>query len=222
METRFRNLLIGCLFIIIFATYTVACIFYVDKIELKYLLAIGVLIEIFYFVPVADIKYHRLYNQNLGNKTFLAFIPHVNYVLCMNKAFFILSNAIFALIVAVVLLIAFPSWLNIMPNKIVFLFSDYMVNVTVVLVILYNTVVGLGLYILSIDVNKIYTKHFPRLNSKGVYHLVEILYRLIPFLDLVLYIVPVARSISLTQLNDKMITLSKCGIDAYTDLEEED
>lgn len=221
LDKKYKDLVLGSIMILLFLSFTAFSLLYVGKIDIKILLYLGLVVEVFYAMPRVVIGFHRLYAQPLGAKTFLAFIPHLNYVICLNKVLFVLCNILAGLFVIFALLLSIPSWLSLMPNKFVYLFSDYSTSFIVVLTLVYNLFIGIGVYSISVEVNKIYARNFPSIEQKGILKLLQFIVRSIPFLELVVLIVPIARSISLFQINDKMDSLDKCGINAFTEIEEE-
>ena len=99
LDKKYKDLVLGSVMILLFLSFTAFSLLYVGKIDIKILLYLGLVVEVFYAMPRVVIGFHRLYAQPLGSKTFLAFIPHLNYVICLNKVLFILCNILAGLFV---------------------------------------------------------------------------------------------------------------------------
>ena len=224
MDTKSKNIIFGCIGLILFILFNVYCGFFLkdtlttSRYALWIIFWLGIILEIFVCVPRFVINYHKLYNQPLGDKLFTAFIPHHNYVKCMNKVSAIICNILFIALLIVALGLIFPVWLNFAPNSLIMTFGEQAQKWVSVLVLLYCISVGIGLYGCKIDVDNIYSKQLQNTDERGVWRVLQIITKVVPFLDLIILIIPIGRCFTLMETTQKIKSLESLGINAFSDV----
>ena len=177
-------------------------------------------IEWFYSLPLFVIYYYKFYERPLESKTFIAFLPHFNVVSIMSSWLQVLCNiACVALVLSGILLFT-SSWLSIMPEVIVLNAQNYLPTILVISFIIYNVLVGVGLYIATVEVKTKFNDSLPPVHHKGVLALVHDIIRYLPYVEVALLSLPMIRSASLILSIENMQTLCRLNYSAYTKFDE--
>lgn len=218
---RNSKTILSTLLVLAIISYAVLCSMFSSKIPMQWVVLIVCFIELFYSVPLFILNYFKVYDRDLGRNSYLAFIPHVNYTLCMGTVMQIISHIIMVLFIISLALTFTSSWLSLMPDTFVLQSQDIMPVVCVSLFVIYNAILGLGLYITTVDVRKIYSVNLPSQQTKGFLKFIDTIFRYLPLIELPILLLPLIRSVSLIGSIDKMKGLIDLGLTAFTSAEED-
>lgn len=177
---------------------------------------IVVAVESLVLAPMFCINYFKMYRKPLANKTFLAFIPHVNYIILFSRNVYqVVSSIILGILVLLVLMLNSSWWMSFAPETLVLRYDEKMATIILVVVVLYCVSIGLGLFGVMVDIKNIYNKNFPASASLGVSKVLDTF----NFLQLLILIIPIVRCLGLILGIDKMNTIVLSGGDAFTSVD---
>lgn len=202
--------------------YPVLCIIFTKKLSVTAIVAIGLGIESFYSIPWFVMNYFKLYERPLGSKTFIAFLPHVNSVSCMSSILQWMCNISGVIVILSLVLLYVPGWIALAPDAVILQAQDVLPSIVLVSLICYNTLIGVGLYLATVDLRKIYSKNLPSRQTTAVYKVIDSIFRFLPLAELPILILPVVRSASLIPSIEKMSDLVRLNMTAFTEEEEDD
>ena len=211
MNKQNKLTIITAVSLILLLVYTVVCIKYTKNINPVILIVILSLIEFAYVLPNVIIKFYRAENCKLENK-WTAFIPHYGATLIMNPIFAWISHGLIISLAVICLAMAFPVWTNIFGDTFVLMFPYYAPKIAVVLLFAYFVATGLGLYIATADIKILFNKAFPSMKGEGIAEILAKVYRIIPWLEILLWMLPVVRIIAEFLILDKLNSLDLCNM----------
>lgn len=219
--SRNAKTIISTLLVLAIISYAILCSMYSSKIPMQWVALIVCFIELFYSVPLFILNYFKLYDRDLGKNSYLAFVPHLNYTLCMGTVLQILSHVTLVLMLLSFALTFTSGWLSIMPDTFVLQSQDLMPTLCIILFVFYNAIVGLGLYIATVDIRKIHSVNLPSQQTKGFFRFIDTVFRYLPLVELPILLLPLIRTASLIGSIDKMKGLVDLGLTAFTSADED-
>lgn len=176
--------------------------------------------EVFLAIPVFNVYYYKLWDQDLGPNTFKAFIPVYNYTMTMSKLFGWITIALFILIGISLLSTLVPSIFKMFGHSFLFMFVYRFPIYMITIVGITSIVIGIGLYDTVVQVEKKYNETFPSVQSNKKFKLIETIYRIVPFAGFVFCVLPLFRLIPILSCIDKETSLYDLGI-RFTEREGE-
>lgn len=200
--------------------YTALCLKLNASIPPQYIALIAILVELFYATPLCVINYFKLYERPLGNKTFIAFLPHLNYISCMSGLMQVICTVLLVVSLLLIGLLFSSGWIALMPDDFILNYQDYMTTILVASVTIYNIFIGIGLYQVTIDVRKIYNKNLPSVEAKGIYKTIDTISSYLPFAEFPILALPLLRSISMFGTIAKMEDLNRLQYSAFTEVND--
>lgn len=186
--------------------------FFTQKIPLKYIIICALIIEVFVAMPYLNIQYYKLQNVEMGYKKFISFIPYLNYTVSVSPIIEIICHILFGIFLLVCTSLFFPNVYSFLGEIELLRLIDKSSLYIVILLLLLNIVIGVGLYQVTSDINKIYNKAFPSGQFKKSMKFIEKVYRCIPFLEIILLIIPIGRAIPLLSGADRAYTMTNIGL----------
>lgn len=220
MSSKNKATLFSTIVILLIIIYAIFCIIFTKSLSPKVILALCLGIEWFYSLPLFVIYYYKFYERPLGSKTFIAFLPHFNVVSIMSSWLQVLSNiACFILLVSTLLLFT-SSWLSIMPDFIVLNAQNYLPTIIVISFIIYNILVGIGLYIATVEIKNKFNESLVPVHHKGIFAILHDIIRYLPYIEVALLSLPMIRSASLILSIENMQTLCRLNYSAFTEFNE--
>lgn len=172
-------------------------------------LAIGLIVlETLVAIPAFNIGFYNLYQEDMGYKKFLNFVPYLNYFISVNKVYEIISHCIVGIFIALLSVLLIPSLLtNTSEIFALQVYESYPVILFVIIFVL-NVIIGVALYSCTCDVKEIERTIFDDEGNGFVYKLLGAM----PKLEILLLIFPVFRLVALYSSIDTLYTLKNMGI----------
>ena len=199
--------------VIILATLLVL---YTKKIPTVLVLGLVLLLEFFYAVPSFNFAFYKLHGADLeGTEKITSFIPFIGYIKTFAEGFAWTMIVYMILFLPLAVSTAFPQIYSFLGDSFILTFDRNFPVYVVLAFILYNILIGIGLYHRCAQVNKLYNYAFKNEQINTGLRVVHSVVRAIPYLDAVLCAIPVLRCIPLLDTVEKASALTKAGIYFY-------
>lgn len=191
--------------------YTVACIKLTKHINPVVVLILLSMIEYLYVLPNLILKFYKAENADIGNNI-KAWIPHYGATLIMNPIFAWISHIMIIGLGIICLSMVFPVWTKIFGDGLVLTYQYSGPRIAVFALFFYFIATGLGLYVATADIKILFNKAFPSMKADGVMGIFATIYRIIPWLEIVLWMLPIVRLVPEFMILDKLNSLCLCKI----------